>query len=420
MNYKECLNFIHSRDKFGIRLGLDTVSALAEKVGNPQKKLKFIHVGGTNGKGSTSSFISNILSSSSLRVGKYISPYVYSFTERIQINNEQISEDDLAKHTKTVKDAVEKYNIPATEFEVITVVGFLYFAEKNCDFVVLEVGMGGRFDATNIIDPPSVCVITSISIDHTAYLGNTISEIAFEKCGIIKKGSFLVSYADNPDEANNVILKTAEENGVLYGIPDMKDIEILSQTPNGTVFTYKGIEYNIKLLGKHQVYNAVSAIETAKALGIKNEFIKSGLLNTKFPGRFEIVSKKPLIIEDGAHNFSGISALKDAVKTYLKDRKITLIMSMLEDKEYEKCIEQISEISDTFIATESENPRKASAEKIKSIAEKYVKNTYAIKDVNEALSFALSNRDEKRCIIICGSLYLLGEVKLIEKKRCNL
>lgn len=412
MNYQEALDFIHSRNKFGIKLGLDATANLLDKISNPHKKLKFIHIAGTNGKGSTTSYIADILMSKGYKVGKFISPYVYSFTERIQINNCEISEDDLAKCTTVVKDAIEKYNLTPTEFEVVTAIGLLYFEKSGCDFVSLEVGMGGRFDATNVIPAPLVSVIASISIDHTEYLGERIAEIAFEKCGIIKPGTKVVAYADNPEDAVKVIKNTVTEKNVPLTIPDKKDIKILNQDINGTDFEYKGEKYHINMLGRHQVYNAVNAIETVKLLGVEEEFIKKGLEYTKFRGRLEIISQNPMIIQDGAHNYSGVTALYDALKTYFSDKKIIMVMAMLKDKEYEKCISTIAPVVHTFIATEANNPRKATADEIASTAKKYITNVYSQADINKAVAYAKELYDDDSIICICGSLYLLGDIDI--------
>lgn len=412
MNYDEALEYIHSRNKFGIKLGLDATNLLLDKLGNPHHKLKFIHIAGTNGKGSTTSYIHDILMAKGYKVGKFISPFVHSFTERIQINNYEISKEKLAQFTTVVKEAIEKHGLTPTEFEVVTAIGFLYFEYEKCDYVTLEVGMGGRFDATNVIPPPLVSVITSISIDHTEYLGNTLSDIAFEKCGIIKTGSKTVAYSDNPKEANDVIEKTTAEKNVPLTIPDKNNAKILNQDLDGTDFEYKGEKYHINMLGKHQVYNALSAIETAKLLGIEDEYINDGLKTTKFRGRLEVVSKDPVIIEDGAHNYSGVSALYEALKTYFSDKKIIIVMAMLKDKEYEKCIKTLAPIVNIFIATQANNPRKATSDELAQTAKKYIKNVYSESDVNVAVGLAKSLYDENSIICVCGSLYLLGDVNI--------
>lgn len=412
MNYEESLNYIHSRNKFGIKLGLDATNNLLDKIGNPHHKLKFVHIAGTNGKGSTTSYIHDILMSKGYKVGKFISPYVHSFTERIQINNCEISEADLAECTTAVKEAIEEHSLTPTEFEVVTAIGLLYFERQKCDYVALEVGMGGRFDATNVIPPPQVAVITSISIDHTEYLGNTIADIAFEKCGIIKTGSAVVAYADNPGDADKVIKKTAIEKNVPLTVPDKNDIKILSQSTDGTDFEYKGEKYRINMLGRHQVYNAVNAIETTRLLGVEEEFIKRGLEHTKFRGRLEIISKNPVIIEDGAHNYSGVLALYDALKTHFSRKKIIIVMAMLKDKEYEKCIQTLSPIADIFIATQADNPRKATADELAQTAKKYTDRVYSEPDVNKAVELAKSMSDKNSVICVCGSLYLLGDIHI--------
>ena len=272
--------------------------------------------------------------------------------------------------------------------------------------------MGGRFDATNVIDPPLVSVITSISLDHTQYLGNTISEIAFEKCGIIKTGSKTVAYADNPKEANDVIIKTTTEKGVPLKVADKDSVKILNQNIDGTDFEYMGEKYHINMLGAHQVLNAISAIEVARLLCVEEEFIKRGLTCTNFRGRFEIVSKNPVIIEDGAHNYSGVLALGDALKTYFYHKKIIIVMAMLKDKEFEKCIKTLAPYCDVFIATEANNPRRATAQELSKTAKKYITEVYAKEDVNKALEMAKGMCDEQSIICVCGSLYLLGDVKI--------
>lgn len=410
MNYTESLDFIHSRNKFGIKLGLDATALLLDKIGNPHKKLRFVHIAGTNGKGSTTSYIADVLMANGYKVGKFISPYVHSFTERIQINNTEISEDDLALFTTKVKDAIESNNLTPTEFEVVTAIGLAYFEHQKCDYVVLEVGMGGRFDATNVIPAPEVSVITSISIDHTEYLGDTISKIAFEKCGIIKSGSKVVAYPDNPTDAMTVIQNTVDEKKVPLVVPDKTSVKIVSTDINGTDFVYNEEQYHINMLGAHQVYNAITAIEAVKLLNIDANIIKKGISSTKFRGRLDVIAQTPLIIEDGAHNISGVTELKKALDLYFKDKKIILVMAMLKDKEYEKCLEIISSSADTLIATEAPNPRKATADELAQAASKFFKNTYAQPDVNKAIALAKTMCDEDAVICVCGSLYLLGEI----------
>ncbi|OQB15200.1 MAG: Folylpolyglutamate synthase [Firmicutes bacterium ADurb.Bin193] len=409
MNYEQAMEFIRGRLKYGSRPGLETTRELLHRLGNPQERLKFIHVAGTNGKGSTSSFIANTLIESGYKTGIYISPFVNAFTERIQVNNVQITKDELACHAQRVAEVLDDSLCP-TEFEVVTAIGFLRFLDKKCDYVVLEVGLGGRFDATNVIPPPIVAVITSISIDHTELLGDTVSQIAFEKSGIIKSGCALAVYPDNPPEAMEVIKKTAEEKGVAVETADKADIKVLRTSIGGTVFSYMGEEYALSMLGKHQVYNAVTAICALKLLKLDLK-IKEGLKKTFFKGRLEIVSKDPMIIVDGAHNFSGVTALSLALSDYFPKNDIILVMGMLRDKEYEKCIRAISPLSKLFIATMPDNPRALSAEELMKTAKRYTKNAVAVADRQQAVDYAKSIAKQGDVICVCGSLYLIGGIE---------
>jgi len=414
MDYEQAIKFIHDRLLFGSKLGLSATEELLRRLGSPHKKLKFIHIAGTNGKGSTSAFIANILIANGHKTGMYISPFVHNFNERIQIDNVQIPNEDLAIHTEKVASVIDD-TLQPTEFEVVTAVGLLHFLAEGCDYVVLEVGLGGRFDSTNVIPPPLVSVITSISIDHTEFLGETIEQIAFEKCGIIKSDSSVAVYPDNPQGAIDVIKSTVSEKKVPIIFGNKDAISIISQDINGTRFTYKGTEYEISLLGLHQVYNAVTAITAIENLNISEMAIKNGLKNTKFSGRFEVISTppyNPLIIIDGAHNYSGVLALKNALETYFKNKKITLVMGMLKDKEYEKCVAELAPLADIFIATQPENHRAISSIELETIAKKYVKTTKAFDEKIDAVNYAISHTDKNDVICICGSLYLIGGIQI--------
>lgn len=407
MNVNDAINFIHSLERFGTKLGLETTAELLSRIGNPHKKLKFIHVAGTNGKGSTSSYIANILMAKGYKTGMYISPFVNKFNERIQINGQYISDEELSEYVEIIKNVIDDTCNP-TEFEVVTAIGMLHFVEHGCDYVVLEVGLGGRFDATNVIPVPEVAVITSISIDHTDLLGDTVSKIAFEKAGIIKKNGTVVTYADNPEDADLVFEQTAESKNCRLIKGDKSQINVTEKSIEQTVFDYKGERYAISMLGSHQVYNAVTAIETANALGIEKKYIKEGLLNSSFGGRLEVISKEPLVLIDGAHNYSGVLALKDALTQYFSGKKITLVMGMLKDKEYEKCIKTLAPLANNFIATEPQNPRKLPAKELCEVAGKYTDNTEYYEDKNTAVRKALSYNNDVTCI--CGSLYLIGNI----------
>lgn len=411
MNYEQALAFIHSRNQFGIKLGLETTGELLRRLGSPHQKLRFIHVAGTNGKGSVTSYIANALTAAGFRTGKFISPYVHRFTERMQIDNREIPPEALARCTALVAGVLDDTLCP-TEFEVVTAIGLLYFLEQQCDYVVLEVGMGGRFDATNVIPAPLVSVITSISIDHTQYLGDTVEQIAFEKCGIVKTGSRLAVYPDQPPEALRVIRETAAARRVPCTVPEKSDISVYTQDANGTDFSYRGRRYRLQMPGMHQVYNAVTAITALELLGIEHEAIRRGLLQTAFRGRFELLCKKPLMLADGAHNHAGAIALKNCLQSCYGGKKLILVMGMLKDKDYARCLAELAPLADTLIATEPRSPRACPAADLAAAARGLVPHIRVLPDVSAAVDYAKTIADDESAICVCGSLYLLGDVKI--------
>lgn len=398
MNYDEALAFIHSVLKFGSKLGLANISELMRRLGNPQDKIKTIHVAGTNGKGSTSAMLAKILECQGYKTGLFTSPYIEDFCERIQINSEMIDRDTLARLTYKVKAVCDSmvedgFNHP-TEFEVVTAIGFLYFAE--CDYAVIEVGLGGRLDATNVLKAPVLSVITFIDYDHTEYLGETLAEIAYEKCGIIKPGVPVVSYPYQADEALGVIQKSAvEKNSKLY----------IAKAEN----KYNGIPIFPSMLGEHQKKNMQTVLEAVRVLKeygceISDVSVVNGIEKTKFIGRFEYIDDNLII--DGAHNSSGMKTFCDTVRE-CKYNRLIVVCGMLGDKSYEECAEMVSEVADVLIATEPDNPRKLPAEKF---AEVLGTDLY-FQSPLEAVSYAKAILEEGDLIAVCGSLYLIGEIR---------
>ncbi|MCX7903475.1 MAG: bifunctional folylpolyglutamate synthase/dihydrofolate synthase [Caloramator sp.] len=426
MNYKEALNYIESIGKFGMNLGLDRIKRICSLMDNPEDKLKIIHIAGTNGKGSTTTFISSILNEQGYRVGIYTSPYIERFTERIKINDDEIKEEEVASYLEyllPIMDRVEKegYGKP-TEFEIITAMAFKYFYDKNVDFVVLEVGLGGRYDATNVVNP-ILTVITTISYDHMNVLGNTLSQIAYEKAGIIKEGVPLILYPQEK-EAYEVIKKVAEEKGAkIYHVEELK-YKLKENTVDGIIFDVEGYknykDVKINLLGLHQIKNALTsimAVEVLREVGVhvSNDAFYKGLKEAKWPGRFEILSKEPYIVLDGGHNIQGINALVDSVKHYFKNKKILIITGMLRDKDYENMIEKLFEISSDFITVAPNSPRALSEEELKNIIISKGKKAEAKKNIADAVNFALECSKEFDVILFCGSLYMIGEARTILK-----
>ncbi len=404
-------------------LGLGRIAELLEKLGNPQNSLRFIHVAGTNGKGSTSAFLAQIMQEAGYKVGLFTSPYLITFEERIQINGEVISRDDLVQVTLQVCNIAEDMAEHPTEFELMTAVAFLYFATKKCDIVVAEVGLGGRLDSTNIISRVEVSVITPIALDHCAVLGSTIAEIAQEKAGIIKPNVPVVS-APQTKEAKMVLEKVARSNNASIVFADGA-----IRGDNGC-FSYKTFEkLTISLLGRYQRSNAVLALEAVRCLqekgwNISRKALYRGLANTKWPGRFEIVSKKPCIIVDGSHNEQGVVALLETLAYRYPNCPVVFVVGILEDKEHKKMLELLLGSACAFVAIPVDNPRALSASDLAHEAQmvatcqKRKVEIYESTSVTEGIEKAVALVCEGGVICACGSLYSVANIKrAVEKLR---
>ena len=407
MNYNDTLNYIHTIPKFRRPLGNANLEKLLSILGDPQKQLKFVHIAGTNGKGSTAAMTAEILKQSGYKTGLFTSPFIEFFNERMKINGENISDSDLISYVGRVKKAMEENDALVSEFAFVTAVAFLYFYEQNCDIIVLEVGMGGKLDATNVIDNSLVSVICKIGLDHTQYLGETIEEIAKEKCGIIRENSVVVSYPN--DDVKDIIKKYAKEKNAVLTFAEKADI-----TENG--FIYKGKKYPLALKGTYQPQNAGVVLEVINELQkqgykISENAIIEGLKDTEWPARFEFVADNVVI--DGGHNMDGIQALKKSLLSLDKD--IILVVAMMEDKDYENCIKEIVPIAKAVIATELDMPRCLKAEKTAEIAESMNITAFVNTNPQDALKQALAICD-KKIVCVCGSLYLAGEIRKIFNK----
>lgn len=419
MNYDEALKYIHSFEKFGWQLGLDRIQCLLDEIGNPQDKLKIIHIAGTNGKGSTTTMCANILRNAGYKCGSYISPFVVDFRERFQINGEMISKEDFAKYATIVKekiDLLESKNIQITEFEAITAIAFLYFYEQNCDIVCLEVGLGGTYDATNVIKNPLVSVIASISLDHTNILGDTIEKIANEKAGIIKQNGVCVCYCNQDIDAVSVLMKKCAEMNARFIKANIGAIEIKKSDITGNTFVYNNKEYQTSLVGIHQVYNAVNVIECmeivkSKGFNISDECIQNSIRDTVFTARFEVISKEPIIVIDGAHNLEGTTALAGALKNVKANKKYA-IMGMLADKDYEHSVRQILNVVDEMICVPVCNPRALDPKVLAEVVSDTNKVTYNY-SCEEAINEVISKLDKNDLLIVCGSLYMVGSAREI-------
>ena len=413
MNYEEAISHIQSQNTFGMKLDLYRIETLMKHLGNPQDKLKFVHIAGTNGKGSTSSFCFHILKETGQKIGLFTSPYIQRFTERIRVNDEEIPEEEVAKITEKIVKVVNKY--PKNEerptwFEIVTAISFVYFYEQKCDIVVLEVGLGGNLDATNIIKESLVSIITAIGYDHMNVLGNTLEEIAEKKAGIIKKGGNAVVY---PQAENilNVFRDKAEKENANLNIVNENNIERISYSLEGQTFNYKNMKnLEISLLGEYQVYNAVTAIEALEKI-VSEEQIREGLKKTTWAGRMELLSKTPIFFLDGAHNTHGVLALAENLKTLLnlkKDEKIVFILGVLKTKDPTEMLRIIKDIADTIVCVTPNNDRAMSSEELKDLVNKEGIQSYKADSIEEAIGFA---RAKNLPICAFGSLYYIGAVR---------
>lgn len=438
MDYKETLHYIKNTSKFGSKLGLENIGRLLELLGNPQDKLKIIHVAGTNGKGSTCSFISNILTGQGYRVGLYTSPFLEEFNERIQINNINIAEDELSavvsKVRACIKTMLETCDHP-TEFEIITAAAYVYFEQKNVDFVVLEVGLGGRLDATNICKPV-ICAITSIGMDHTEHLGNSLEEIAGEKAGIIKQGIPVVLYGQNP-VVEKIVKNTCDVKAAPLYITRNDKLEVFNesiygQTVNLNILNKKYSGIKLKLLGRHQVKNLAVAFTTVKLLEetgmvspVNLEKLYESIRDTRWPGRMELLLESPMTIIDGAHNVDGAENLGYAIERYLYGKRITLVFGMLKDKDIRSVAEILIPKATKLIITVPDSPRAASTEEVRLIIEPFVKvdedvQIKEIKHIGDALEYAQNSAEIDEVVLYAGSLYMIGEVRTRLRKKYDL
>lgn len=426
MNYIEALNYIDNINILGSKLGLERVTILLDKLDNPQDKIKTIHVAGTNGKGSISSMLSNILIASGYKTALYTSPHLESYNERYMINGVEISNDNFAKYVSIIKkysDEMENegYGTP-TVFEQLTAVAFLYFYDNKVDYAVIEVGLGGRFDATNSIKKPVLSVIASISLEHTEYLGNNVESIAFEKGGIIKPGCPVVLYRQDSkvyDVINNIC---KEKKSKLYYIENEK-VEIIEQNIDQTIMSVENNLYSynnliLHLIGNYQIKNCclvLLAVYALKESGVNliEESILKGISLTRWKGRMEVCEKSPLVIIDGAHNPDGIHMLTESVKNYFSNKRIVLLIGVLGDKNYNKMVEEIVPLADTVVITEPDSERALSIEELKKVVKNYCDEIYSFEDIDKAYSFAHKITRKEDVLLCAGSLYLIGRLRTI-------
>ena len=415
MTKEEAIGYIENYGWSTTRLGLERTRELLHRVGDPQKKLKFIHVAGSNGKGSTCAMLARILELSGYRVGMYISPYIEEFCERIQINGEYIDGDSLARITEYVMGEAEQMEDHPSQFELVTAIGMLYFLEQGVDIVVLEVGMGGALDSTNAIDAPEVAVITNIGLEHTEYLGNTLEAIAATKAGIIKTGCHAVCY-DGAPEVTEVVKGVCAEKDVPLRCVDFSRLTPVSETLEGQKFLWDGKKYDLALLGEHQLHNAATVLNVIEALKergwkVTAKAIKEGLKTVKWPARLEILGRKPLFILDGGHNPQCAEALANALDRLLGGRKAIFLLGVLADKDYPTMMDMMIPYAEEFVCLTPDSGRALPARDLAEWFRNKGAKAEAADDFVHGIKLAEKKAGKNGIVVCFGSLYLAGHIR---------
>lgn len=416
MNYSEAIEYIHSVNWTFCKPGLSRISELCEALGHPEDTLRFIHVAGTNGKGSFCSMTDSILRSAGYKVGLFTSPYILRFNERMRVDGDDISDSELAEIVEKIKPICDRMQDKPTEFELITAIAFVYFSSHKCDFVVLECGLGGRLDSTNIIKTPILSVITGIALDHTAILGDTVEMIAYEKAGIIKRG-IPVLFGGEDESAERVIRNRAEEmRSPFYRSADA-EIRNARASLSGADFDFGEYrDLHIPLLGRYQIMNArnaLCAVEILRSLGVEisGSAVREGLASAVWRARFEKLSDEPLVIYDGAHNREGVDALYESVKEYFGDDPLICLSGTLADKEYAHTAEILSRIAARVYTITPDNPRALSSAEFAKCISDLGTEAHPSSSISEAVSLAYADAKESGMPLVCfGSLYTYGEV----------
>ena len=415
MDYKEALAYLNAVEFFGSKPGFARMTAMLDALGNPHRGMKFVHVAGTNGKGSCAAMTASILKAAGYKTGLYTSPYLYRFNERMQINGKEIEDDVLAELVTRIKPIAEAMEDHPTVFELMTVTALLWYKEAGCDIVVLEVGLGGRLDATNVIAAPECAVIMNIGLDHTEILGDTLEQIAFEKAGILKPGTEAVLFQQT-QSVTEVVQKRCDELGITLHIPDFDAIKVEFDSLYGQTFTYKGESYALPLLGAHQLKNAATVLEVVEVLRgrgwkLEQSDVEHGLYAVHWPGRFELLSEEPLFVVDGGHNPQCAQTVRDNLLRYFPDKRRILLLGVLRDKDYPALTEILNEAADEYICITPDSHRALPAGELADFLNRYNKPVAVCDSIRDGVSLALDRSDEGSVVCAVGSLYSVGEIR---------
>lgn len=412
MDFIEAMNYIENKNKLGQRPGLECIKELLRRLDNPQNKIKCLHIAGTNGKGSIFTFVQSVLIEAGYKIGRYISPTIFTYLERFQINSDYIDKDTFAglvtKVAKVEQEMIEAGFLEPTAFETETAIAFLLYVEQKVDFALIECGMGGLLDGTNVIEAPYATVMAHISMDHMQFLGDTLEKIAENKAGIIKQNGLCVSTAQD-DRVREVLANTCEQKNTRLLEVANTDVEVILSSVEGSHFIYKGEEYAISLAGEYQIMNAATAILLLENIeGVKKEHIKAGLMKTSWSGRFTIVSKKPYVIVDGAHNEQAWICLSKSLHKYFTNKEFIYIIGVLRDKEYNKMVDILSPSMKYAVTVTPDNTRALDKE---ILAELIAKRGVLVDTANsneEAIKLAKLKAGAEDVLVVCGSLSFIA------------
>jgi dihydrofolate synthase/folylpolyglutamate synthase len=415
MDYKEAIEYINGTSWQGKRPCLDRISGLLDALGSPQDGLKAVHIAGTNGKGSTAAMTASVLKAAGYKTGLYTSPHLLRFNERIRVNGKAIEDAELADIVGRIKPLADALPDHPSEFELATAAAFVYFSEAKCDVAVLETGLGGRFDATNVIKAPECSVICRIGLDHTAVLGDTVAKIAAEKAGIIKPGRPCVLYSQ-PGEAEDVIKAACERLDAPLTVTAPEELVPQFDSIDGQSFTYRGVEYALPLLGRAQLQNAAVAVETVDVLRaagweISGHALEAGLYSVSWPARFEVVSDDPYFIVDGGHNPQCMESVAANLAEYFPDKKHAVLLGVMADKDWQKMADILAPAADEFVAAQPAGERALPWQELAEYIEALGKPVTGCDSLEDAVRMALSLGDEDTVVCACGSIYMAGVIR---------
>lgn len=410
----QAVEYIHSFSWLGSRPGLDRTRQLLSAMGNPEEKLRFIHIVGTNGKGSTAAMLASVLTAAGYTTGLYTSPYIHHFEERMQVDGEEIRGEELADITQWVGGLADEMEEHPTEFELVTCVALEFFRRRNCDIVVLEAGMGGRLDSTNVIPAPEAVVITNIGLDHTAQLGNTVEAIAAEKAAVIKDGCPVILY-EQKESVTQVVREVCQAHGASLTIASAQDVTLERESPEGQWWNWKGESLFVPLLGDNQRHNGAVVLRTLEAIShkypVSAQALREGLERVRWPGRFEVLRRRPWFVVDGGHNPQCAATVADNLNRYFPGKAPVLLMGVLEDKDRTGLCELVAPLAQAFVTITSPSPRALDAQTLSNELAQYGKPTFAASSIPQGVERAMELAGEDGVVCALGSLYSVGEIR---------